>query len=220
MSRLPLETKKKAIKLRKKGYSLKEIAKKIKIAKSTSSLWLRNIQLNGKAKERLKQRGLLAQYKTSLRWQKKQKQEKAELKKKALEFFKKIKKDPLQFKLYCSLLYWCEGAKGVKAGVRFINSDPLLIKTFLILLRKSFEINERKLRVGLHLHQYHNEELQKEYWSKITKIPTIQFIRIYRKPNTRKRIREGYPGCATIYYYDNKLAKKLTSIYEAFIENL
>jgi len=220
MSRLPQEIKEKSVSLRKEGYSLKEISDKLKIAKSTSSLWLRNIKLGEKAIRRLRQKGLLAQYKTSLRWQKKREKEKTELKKKALEFFKKLKKDPLQFKVYCSLLYWCEGTKRVNEGVRFINSDPTLIRTFLTLFRKSFEIDERKFRIGLHLHQYHNEKLQKEYWSKITKIPQSQFIRVYWKPNTGKRIREDYPGCATIYYFNNKLAREFLSFYETFSEIL
>ena len=46
MSRLPIEIKEKAFGLRKKGYSIKEIAKKLNIAQSTSSLWVRDIELN------------------------------------------------------------------------------------------------------------------------------------------------------------------------------
>jgi orotate phosphoribosyltransferase-like protein len=57
--RLPQETKEKAIKLRKNGYSLKEISEKLNIAKSTASVWLRNIKLTQKAKKRLKKRKLL-----------------------------------------------------------------------------------------------------------------------------------------------------------------
>lgn len=220
MSRLPLKIKEEAISLRKRGYSIKEVADNFKIAKSTSSLWLRDISLNKKAKERLARRKLLSNYKTSLRWQIKRKEEKEMFRKKALEFFNKLKKNKRQNKVYCALLFWCEGSKRVKEGLRLINSDPLLIKTFISLLRKSFEINERKFRVGLHLHQYHNEKKQKEYWSKITKIPKKQFIRVYWKPSAGKRIREDYPGCATIYYHDNKLAKELVAIYEVFSELL
>jgi orotate phosphoribosyltransferase-like protein len=54
MSKLPLEIKRKAIALRKRGYSVKEIAEKLHIAKSTSSLWVREIKLNKKAQQRLK----------------------------------------------------------------------------------------------------------------------------------------------------------------------
>ena len=72
----------------------------------------------------------------------------------------------------------------------------------------------------MHLHSYHNEETQKNFWANLTKIPKTQFNKTFLKLNTKKRIRENYPGYATIYYYDNKLAKELTSIYEVFIENL
>lgn len=218
MSRHPLEIKKKAIALRSKGYSIKEIADKLHIAKSTSSLWLRDIKLNKKAQQRLLKRSLMSYYKTSLRWQIKREKEKEILRKKALEFFNGFKENERQNKICCSLLFWCEGSKDVKYGLRLINSSHLLIRTYLSLLRKSFKIDEKKFRVGLHLHQYHNEKKQKGYWSKITKIPTSQFIRVYWKPNTGKRIRKDYPGCATIYYYDSRVAKELTSIYEVFAE--
>jgi len=218
MSRHPLEIKKKAIALRSKGYSIKEIADKLHIAKSTSSLWLRDIKLNKKAQQRLSKRFLMSYYKTSLRWQVKREKEKEILRKNALEFFNGFKENERQNKICCALLFWCEGSKDVKYGLRLINSSDLLIRTYLSLLRKSFKIDEKKFRVGLHLHQYHNEKKQKGYWSKITKIPTSQFIRVYRKPNTGKRIRKDYPGCATIYYYDNRIAKELTSIYEVFAE--
>ena len=47
---------KNAILLRQQGYSLNEIAAKLKISKSTASLWLRSVALNKNAKSRLQQR--------------------------------------------------------------------------------------------------------------------------------------------------------------------
>lgn len=68
MSRLAQEIKQKAFSLRSKGYSVKEISDKLNIAKSTSSLWVRYIKLNKKAKQRLRERRLLKYYKGSLSW--------------------------------------------------------------------------------------------------------------------------------------------------------
>lgn len=62
----PIDIKEKAIHLRKSGYSLKEIAQKLDIAKSTASMWLDNILIPPSAQKRLQKRKILGQYKTVL----------------------------------------------------------------------------------------------------------------------------------------------------------
>jgi len=210
----------KAIELRKKGFSLTEIKQRLHISKSTASLWLRDVKLSSAAIERLAKRGILGMVRSKkVREERRQAFEKL-LREKTSELLKNTLLTKNHFKILCALLFWCEGGKELKSGIRFINSDSHLIKAFLTLLRKSFKLNEKKFRVGLHLHQYHDEEKQKNYWSKITKIPKSQFIKVYWKPNTKKRIRKDYPGCATVYYYNSPLAKELTTIYKVFVEFL
>lgn len=218
MTKLPLKIKERAIKLREKGYSVKEIAERLYIAKSTSSLWLRDIKLNKKALTRLKKRRLLGYYKAALRWREKRVKEERKNLFSAKEIVDNIKRDLYHNKLYCSLLFWCEGGKTYKAGVRFYNSDPILVKTFLNLFRKSFKINEKKFRILMHLHEYHDEEAQKKFWSKLTKIPKSQFNMTFQKPHTKKRIKENYPGCVALYYHDRVIARELRAIYKAFSE--
>ncbi|MBI2314785.1 hypothetical protein HYU93_01875 [Candidatus Daviesbacteria bacterium] len=60
----PIELKEKAITLRKRGYSIKEVAAKLNIAKSTSSVWLSHIILSISAQKRLAKRRILGQYKS------------------------------------------------------------------------------------------------------------------------------------------------------------
>jgi len=129
----------------------------------------------------------------------------------------KVDKNEYNLKLFCALLYWCEGSKGSN-DVRFTNSDPLLIKTFINVFRKSFIIDENKFRILMHLHGYHDENTQKKFWSNITKI--YNFQKTYHKLNSKKRIKEGYQGCITIKYYDVKVLKELKAIYSSFCGNL
>jgi len=215
-----LELKKQAISLRKKGFSLKEVSEKLDIAKSTASVWLQNIDLNPKAQKRLEDHQILGQYKSRLI----KKAQRENLIKKyqinACQEIFEINFNKNVYKLLCSFLYWCEGAKLNSTHVRFVNSDPKMIKIFLTLLRKSFEVEEEKFRALIHLHDYHNEKKQKRFWSKITKIPFRQFNRSYRKPNTKKRIRNNYPGCLAIYYYDHRIAKELAALYNSFVKYL
>jgi len=220
MSRLPIEIKEKALRLRKRGYSIKEIAKKLNIAQSTSSVWVRDIELDRKAQDRLLKRNLMSHYKTSLRWKKKRIEEDKVYRSRALPVIDKTKKDLYHFKLYCSLLYWCEGGKGYREAVGFTNSDPVLIEAFIKLFRKSFDLDESKFRVVMHLHAYHNERKQKKFWSVLTSIPEKQFLKTFQKPNTGKRIKEGYPGCISLYYYDCKIAREIKALYKVFSEQM
>lgn len=112
-------------------------------------------------------------------------------------------------------MWWCEGSK-TTISVKITSSDQILVSNFLSLFRFAFDLNESKFRCLLHLHDYHNEEVQKNFWSDLTKIPLNQFYRSYHKPNTGKRTRENYPGCIAVAYYDAKIAKELLAIYNAF----
>ncbi|MBI2019502.1 hypothetical protein HYS95_02460 [Candidatus Daviesbacteria bacterium] len=213
----PIEFQNKAISLRKKGYSIKEIAILLNIAKSTSSLWLRNILLPLRAQERLKQRKILGQYKSIEIARKKRIQQQLYFTSIAKGFLRRISLTPDLCKLCCALIFWCEGSKN-NTQVKFTNSDPSLIKVFLDLLRHGFKINESKFRVLMHLHEYHKEERQKVFWNKITKIPLNQFHKSYLKPHTSKRKHLHYPGCITVTYYDARVAKELTTIYNTFAQ--
>ena len=220
MGRLPIALKEKALSLRSQGYSIKEIAEYLHIGKSTSSLWVRGVILNKQAKNRLDNRRLEGYYKNSLTWEKKRIKSEKQREVIASDIVKQISKDNNHLKIYCALLYWCEGGKTDRYGVRFINSDPALIKTFLNLFRKSFRVDERKFRVLLHLHDYHDGEKQKNFWTSVTNIPKKQFLKIFWKPHTSKRIRDNYQGCASIYYYDADIARRLCSLSKMFSHKL
>lgn len=211
--RLPLSVKEKAIRLRKNGYSLSEIATKLTISKSTCSLWLNNIPLPERAIKRLAEKKILGQYKTVLLRQEKRRRQIALIEQKATKNLKRITLSTNLSKLLCAMVYYCEGVKGSDKNVTFINSDPSLIRLFLSLFRKAFLLNESKFRLLMHLHTYHSERTQKLFWSKTTDIPINQFMHSYRKPNTQKRLRENYQGCVSIRYYDAIIAKELLAYY-------
>ncbi len=222
MSSLPLMIKERAIDLRSRGYSVKEIAEKLNIPQSTSSLWVRNIKLNKKAQERLQKRKLLGYYRAGLTWKKKRVEEEQRNRQIAQRVIEAIRNDTSHVKLYCALLYWCEGWKNSdsRQGVRFVNSDPDMIRVFLKFFRKSFNPDEKKFRVLMYLHSYHNEQKQKNFWSKVTKIPPEQFYKTFQKNNTKKRIRENYPGCVALHYNDCKIAREIKAIYKKFSEQV
>ncbi|MDP2736383.1 MAG: hypothetical protein Q8O59_01200 [bacterium] len=204
-----------ASKLRKFGYSLREISEKLKISKSTASLWMREQKISDSGKKRLENLSIKGREKSKIILQKKRinRIEKIEKECTVLSEKTSFRKDDL--KLMLALLYWCEGGK-TDRRVTFINSDHNLIKSFLKLLRKSFIINENKLKALLHLHEYHNRKEMLEYWTNITGIKP-ENISVYNKKNSGKRKRDNYKGCISIRYGDSKVLDEIMLIIKRFI---
>lgn len=208
-----------AIKLRQEGYSLNEISRTLNVAKSTASLWLRSIELTEEAQVEISRKRSEARLRT-VATRRAQTDKKID---QALEYgtdiIRYIKLDLPTTQLVCALLYWCEGAK-IRRGntFAFTNSDPYLVETFMRLFRKGFDVDEKRLRLNLHVHDYHDQGQQLQFWSKLTNIPLTQCHKPYQKPHTGKRTREGYQGCVSIRYHDVELARRLEGIAMAFIQ--
>lgn len=210
-----IQIKERAVKFRKEGLSLKEIAEKLKISKSTASEWLSSLELSDFAKKRLFNKQVLGRYKVIVNRRESKEKKKKTLEKRAYKLLKGTNFSNVLLKLCCALLWWCEGNKD-DSMVRFTSSDSTLIENFLFLLRSGFETDESKFRALVHIHSYHNEITQKNFWSEVTNIPLSQFNKSYQKLNTGKRFHKDYPGCVAISYYDAKIAKELYALYNAF----
>lgn len=213
--------KEKARTMRKDGTSIITIGKKLHVAKSTISLWVRGVDLPESLKQFLKENSSIGAKKGLEIMKAKRELGKLRTNQEAEAIVSKFEiKNINSLKLCAALLFWCEGTKRPLSSLCLANSDPHLIQTFLYCLRKGFNIDEKKLRALLHLHDYHNEKEQLAFWAKITKIPLNQFNRSYLKKNTAIRKREDYPGCLSIRYNDTRLARTLDAIYHAFSKKL
>ena len=122
-------------------------------------------------------------------------------------------------RVICSILFWAEGNKDF-SHIRFTNSDPVMISTFLHYFRQSYMLDETKFRACIHLHEYHNATEIHDFWSQVTHIPPGRFRKAYLKPHTGIRKKDGYKGCITIYYFDSFIAHELQALYNAISLNL
>jgi transcriptional regulator with XRE-family HTH domain len=215
-----IDIKNKAKRLRNKGYSLREIATKLGISVSTTSIWVGNIALNTEAQQRLQTRKILGQYKSAQKIKQKSELKRQQYENKAKITLSHIKYNRAVNKLTASILLWTEGSKSAQSYISFINSDPLMIKTFLYLIRNSFSVEENKFRALIHMHEYHNEKYLFAFWQKVTRLPQSLFSKSYIKPHTGKRIRDNYMGSLRIRYYDAKIALELRAIYNTFAKSL
>ncbi len=215
---MKVELKIKAIELRKKGYSLKEIVDELNVPKSSVSDWVRNVPMSKKSEQRLLTKIKIGQlYSQRVNREKRiEKERKASDRAKVL--LSNIPSNNEMRRLVCSLLYLCEGRKSVFRGVDFMNSDPGLMRLFLKSLRESFDLDERRFRVQVHLHSYHNKETQLDFWSGVTAIPRSQFIKPYLKKTSGMYKKEGYPGCACVSYHDVTVSRELRAVSSEYIK--
>jgi len=93
-----------------------------------------------------------------------------------------------------------------------MNSDPALCKYFIDSLVKYFGADRNRFHILLHLHDYHNPELQRRLWSNFIRVKEKQFYKSYLKQHSGKRLHMQYQGCASIRYYDTMLARQLLHI--------
>ncbi|KKU79357.1 MAG: hypothetical protein UY04_C0011G0023 [Parcubacteria group bacterium GW2011_GWA2_47_7] len=110
--------------------------------------------------------------------------------------------------MLAALIYECEGGKSEKSSLEFTNSDPDLVRIFLRLLRESVSLDESKFRVVMHLHSYHDEAVEKNFWSKIIQIDKKQFLKTYQKHESGNA-KPGYRGCVQIKYFDVNIKRVL-----------
>ena len=210
---------KKAIHLRLQGYSLNEIARQLNVSKASVSVWVRGTVLPKRAQERIEMKRHKARVKAAKTNRGRTAAHLEDAAAIAKLIVSKLKLDAEFMQVMCALLYWCEGEKTKNdKTLTFANSDSRLVTTFLHLLRKGFELDEKKFRVCLHLHDYHKEKVQKQFWSRVTQIPITQFLKTYQKPHTGKRTREGYAGCASIRYYDTRIARQIQALARAVLQ--
>lgn len=199
----------KAQALREKGYSLRTVARKCGISLSTASLWLRGTTLGNTQLENLRLRRVrgYAAYVKARREQKVRE---------AIDWATRLLRTPGKSEQLALLtaLWWCEGAKDTGSGVSFTNADPGTIKFFLRLLRSVFSVDEARLRITLHVHEYHDVAVQIDFWSAIAQIPKEQFHRPYHKPHTGIRKKAGYQGCVRVSYGDSALARVLKAAWD------
>jgi len=199
--------KKKAIELRTQGYSIKKIAKELNVARSSASLWVRNIELTLAQKQQLSENGLkkevIEQRRiTRLRNEDKRRQLIIDAAQKQIS-----KISDKQLWLIGSMLYWAEGRKTTRNLVSFSNSDPEMIKIMMVFFRKICHVPENKFRGHIHIHPHLDHLRAEKYWSSITGIPSKQFFKTYRGMNkASKHIRDNLPlGTMDIYICSTEL---------------
>jgi hypothetical protein len=206
------EEREKARELRSKGYSIKEITKIIGVAKSSISLWVRDINLNPDQIENLSRKGrqesvIEKRRKTRLENEDRRRQIIVDNAQK--EITKLLNKE---LWLVGVMLYWAEGGKTQRGLVRFSNGDPEMIKIMMAFFRKICHVPKEKFRGYIHIHPHLDHEKAEKYWSHASGISLNNFFKTYRKINiSSKNKKDSLPfGVMDIYICNTELFLKIT----------
>lgn len=206
-----IELKRKAIGLRKLGKTYSQILENVPVAKSTLSIWLKDVGLAKSQKQRITKarleagiRGGLAKKNSRIALVKAIQEESAR------EIGVLTKRE---LWLIGIALYWAEGSKEKEyrpgSGVEFTNSDPEMINIFLLWLLKCCSVANDKIHFQLYLHETKKNDVLKirKFWSITTGLSLEQFKSVYWKKDKIKTKRRNVGDL----YYGNLRVKVRTS---------
>lgn len=164
--------------LRRQGLSYREIEKKVNVAKSTISVWCKDILLNFEQKARLDANWKQAGYRGSRIIAERRAEEIRVIKEQAKQEIHSL--TPREFQIAGTIIYWAEGSKTSNTSIT--NCDPNLILFMTRWFEKVCNIPSNRLRAHLHYHEAQDEEKIKKYWSQLTGIPLENFGKSFLKP--------------------------------------
>lgn len=214
-----------AIKLRRKGLSIRVIEKRLGINRSTVGGWLRDVKLTAQQKRKLHkdwENGLIEARKKAVKWHNAQKSARLEDAKKqsdaVLQNLNFDNSDILD--LVLAFLYFGEGFKtNEETGIG--NADPLILKTFLYILRKNYKIDTKSIRCELYLRADQNGDDMKSYWSKELDIPVENFKQVnFDKRTIDSKTYSNYHGVCSLRCANVAIKRKLINISRDFCERL
>jgi hypothetical protein len=174
-----------AVQLRISGNSYGEISKKLNIAKSTLSFWLKDLKISAKAQDRINNRGKKISTRALINRNKRQTEvahsRSLTIREENARLIGSLTARELL--LVGTALYWGEGYKKGAEGsnwkcVDFTNSDPTMIKMIMRFFRETCWVKNESFKIQIMLHNNIFKKEALKFWSKVTKVPKKQFIKI------------------------------------------
>lgn len=176
MGKFPIsnEIKEQILNLRRKGHSIPEMHRILKISKSTVSRYCKGVEILPEFKSRWLERRNASKIISERAW---------ETAHKASEALVESLSEK-ELKLLGAALYWAEGAK---RDLSFINSDPEMVKLFIFILTNAYKIPKIEIKISLRLFEDISVPQAIKFWSEVTGIELGQDVEI----NTIKGAKKG-----------------------------
>lgn len=205
-----LETQDKARRMRAEGRTLQDIAEALGVAKSSVSLWVRDVPFTPSPRRTGAERKAHPQHLAKLA-------EIEELSAQAVEALGTLSNQA--FLAAGAALYAGEGSKS-DGKVNLTNTNPELVSFFCAWLRRFFDVDESRLRVTLYLHEGLDLDAAEHFWSGVTGIPRTQFLKAYRAaPNPSIRSTKHPMGCASVRYNCSHTHRAVMGLVRALLSS-
>ena len=202
-----LELQARARVLRLEGSTLTEIAEVLGVAKSSVSLWVRDIPIE------VRRRQQVARRPSSLHLAKLAEIDECnELGRERLGSL-----SDQAFLVAGAALYAGEGTK-TDGEIVFANTDPAMVGLFCSWLRRFFTIDEGRLRVRVYLHEGLDIGAAEAFWAAVTGVPRAQFRKGYRAAaNPTIRTTKHEHGCVYVRYCCTRTHREVMGLVRALL---
>jgi hypothetical protein len=196
--------------LRAQSWTLQEIADELGVAKSSVSLWVRDVAFVPKPRQP-------GAHRSPHPWSVRKQEEIAETQEEGRRRIGQMSDRDLL--VAGTALYAGEGAKR-DGSVTFPNSDPRMMLLFCTWLRRFFEVDETRLRLRLYLHQGLDLDAATRFWSELLSIPVAQFHKPYRAvPDPSIRQSKHPMGCPSLVYSCSRTHRMVMGLVEALLSS-
>jgi hypothetical protein len=203
-----VELQEKARKLRADGRTLVDIATELGVAKSSVSLWVRDVPFEASGRRSAERRRPHPQHVAKLA-------DIAECDRLGRERIGVLSDEA--FLAAGAALYAGEGSK-TDGKVTFANTNPVMMAFFCAWLRRFFTVDESRLRARVYLHDGLDLDRAEQFWSEATGVPRGQFSRGYRaKVDDSIRRTKHEHGCGYIDYCCSHTHREVMGLVRALL---
>jgi len=206
-----VELQEKAREMRAAGRTLLDIATVLGVAKSSVSIWVRDVPFEPRRRRAPASRRPHPQHLAKLA-------EIAACDKRGIDRIGTLSDEA--FLAAGAALYAGEGSK-TDGKITFANTDPAMIAFFCRWLRRYFTIDESRLRMRVYLHDGLDLDAAEAFWSELTGIPRSQFNRGYRAraDSSRRRTKHRF-GCAYVDYCCSRTHREVMGMVRALLSSV
>jgi transcriptional regulator with XRE-family HTH domain len=210
LSDMKTKEREQARELRSRGWSVKEIERELGVSRSSVSIWVRDIQLNGEQRRRLVAKVTDGRLRA------------AERKAGAARAVRRLNQHEGRIRAreggpdYAAgcMLYWAEGNKG-RTAVQISNSDPALLAYFAGFLRVHFAVPDEKFRLHCNLFADHlgrQHEIER-FWLDALGLPPgclrKSIVNRYSKYSQKKRANKLPYGTCRLAVHSTRIVQTI-----------
>lgn len=189
--------------LRRKGWSIRDIAREVKVSRSSASIWCREIRLTKEQEQRLFKRAMKGRARGRILGASTNHLRKLE----RIAFHVQEGKKAIptlsakELLLVGAAIYWGEGSK--KSQLGFINSDPDMIVFMYRWFQKALGARKEDFLPRILINALHKrrDKVIKNYWAQLLGLPVSQFKKttFIKRPNTKRYSNhDNYFGLLTL----------------------